>query len=314
MDDLLDLLQRQDGLITRDQAQQLLGPSALRHRLRSGGPWTRLLPGTYAAQTGPLSPRQRRRAALLHAGDHAQLAGLTACQVHGLRAADPGRRVHVLVPHDRRPRPVADVVVHRTLALPHPLVRQGLPVSPLPRAVVDGARELVRLSDVRALVAEPVQRGLVAVAQLEHVVAAGHSAGSRLVRRVLAEVRDGVRSEPEARLRTLLSGSRVLPPPLWNCRLLLHSRWLADPDAYLPDAGLVVEYESRQWHLSPADWENTLARHDRLSAAGLRVLHVTPDRLRSGPRRVLQTIEDAYRAGLRSGPPPGLRVLMRQAA
>ncbi|MCU1693396.1 MAG: hypothetical protein JWM64_2487 [Frankiales bacterium] len=75
-----------------------------------------------------------------------------------------------------------------------------------------------------------------------------------------------------------------------------------------------MECDSRQWHLLPADWEATLARHDRMTAAGLHVLHVTPRRLQQDPRAVLREVEGAYRSGLRTGPPPGVRVLRPTAA
>lgn len=304
----LDLLLRtQDGLLTREQALRHLTPSALRHRLRDGGPWQRLHPAVYLTSTGAPTSRQVLRAALLHAGPGAQLACATALALHGL--GQPSHApVHVLVPHRTQPSPTRDLVVHRTHRQPLPVQRDGLPLSPVARAVVDAARELTRLDDVRAVVASAVQRRRTSTALLRVELDAGHSAGSALVRVVLDEVADGVRSAPEGALRRLLLTSRVLPSARWNCRLLLHGRWLADPDAYLEEAGL-VECDSRQWHLSPSDWEATLARHDRMEAAGLRVLHVTPQRLSRDPLGVRRTVEEAYRAGLRSGPPPGVRVL-----
>lgn len=308
---LEELLRAQDGVVTREQALAVLSPAALRHRLRPGGPWQRVLPAVYVAQTGPLTGRQRLRAALLHGGPLAQLGGPTALALHGLAPHAPV--LHLLVPHSTQPVARTGLAVHRTHRLPVPVRVEQLPVSPVSRAVVDAGRLLAQLDDVRALVAGAVQRRRTTVERLQDELEAGHSGGSALVRAALLEVADGVRSAPEAQLRGLLLSSRVLPPARWNCRLLLHGRWLADPDAYLEPAGLVVECDSRRWHLTPADWEATLARHDRMEAAGLRVLHVTPQRLHRDPRGVLRTVEDAYRAGLRSGPPPGVRVLLERA-
>lgn len=311
MDELAALLRGQDGLLSREQALAALSPSALRHRLRPGGPWRRVLPAVYAAQTGPLLRRQQLRAALLHGGPDALLTAATAAELHGLRAAPRDLRVHLLLPHARRLRPVPQLVLTRSTRAAPSVRVAGLPSVPLARAVVDACRPLRSLDDVRALVAESVQRGFTDVAALRDELEAGHSAGSLLVRRVLQEVADGVRSAPEARLRLLLRGSRVVPPALWNCRLLLHGRWLADPDGYWHDAGLVVECDSQEWHLSPRDWRQTLQRHSRMTAAGLQVLHVTPQELRSAPARVLAQIEAAYLTALRSGPVPGITAVVR---
>ena len=61
------LIQAQDRIVTRSQLRGLgLPKSTIQSRLRPGGPWQRLLPATYLAQTGPPSLRQLSRAALLY--------------------------------------------------------------------------------------------------------------------------------------------------------------------------------------------------------------------------------------------------------
>lgn len=226
--DLDALLRAQQGLVTREQALRHLTRSALRHRLRAGGPWQRLHPAVYLTTTGSPTWSQLLLGALLHAGPRAQLSGQTALALHGLRLAGP-EPVHVLVPHETQPQGGSALVVHRTHRLPPPVRLQGLPVSPVSRAVVDAARALSRADDVRALVAASVQRRRTTPERLREELEAGHSAGSALVRAVLEEVTDGVRSVPEAALRRLLLSSRLLPTARWNCRLLLHGRWLAGP-------------------------------------------------------------------------------------
>jgi hypothetical protein len=52
-----------------------------------------------------------------------------------------------------------------------------------------------------------------------------------------------------------------LPDPLFNARLYLGDQLIAVPDAWWPQAGLVAEVDSREWHLSPDDWEHTMRRH-----------------------------------------------------
>ena len=47
---------------------------------------------------------------------------------------------------------------------------------------------------------------------------------------------------------------------MFNARLYVGSEFVAVPDAWWPDVGVAVEVESREWHLSPEDWERTMRR------------------------------------------------------
>jgi hypothetical protein len=58
-----------------------------------------------------------------------------------------------------------------------------------------------------------------------------------------------------------------------------------------------VEVDSREWHLSPEDWERTEARHTRMGALGIIVQHFTPRRIRTEPAQVATEIRSALRAG-----------------
>ncbi len=71
---------------------------------------------------------------------------------------------------------------------------------------------------------------------------------------------------------------------------------------------MAVEVDSKEFHLLPDDWEQTMRRHRRMTAAGLSVLHLSPRQLRAEPRQVLTDIAAALRAG---GPAP--RVTMRRS-
>ena len=114
---------------------------------------------------------------------------------------------------------------------------------------------------------------------------------------MLGEVIDGIRSPAEADLRMLIRTSG-LPQPLYNPKLYLpDGLFLAQPDAWWPDYGVAAEVDSREWHLSPADWEATMARHARMSVAGIVVLHFSPRQQRDQPAAVIGTIAGALRAG-----------------
>jgi hypothetical protein len=56
---------------------------------------------------------------------------------------------------------------------------------------------------------------------------------------------------------------------------------------------VAAEVDSREWHLSPYDWDRTLARHARMSSHGILVLHFTPRRIRSEPLSVAADVRAA---------------------
>ena len=295
--DLDNLLAEQDGLLTLTQAAQVLTPAALRHRIRPGGPWQRVLPGIYASFTGELAPRQRQRSALLHVGRDGMLCGTTALALAGLRYAPTDPNVHVMSPHEARVRSRNFVRVHRSTRPPRALRHDGFPVAPVHRAAIDACRELTRLADVRALLAETVQRGFTTLDRLEAELAAGHSAGSRLPRQALDDLRAGCRSAPECEARDLVRLSRILPEPEWNSPISdTRGILIGIADGWWKDVRMALEVNSREHHLYGETWEATMARHARFAAEGILVIPVSPLRIRRDGRAFLRQLERAYTA------------------
>jgi hypothetical protein len=290
------LLTCQDGLVTRSQALAAgLTAAAIRHRLAAGR-WQTVLAGIYLVSAGEVSVRQRLRTGLLLGGDTAQLAGITACRLHGLHyvPADDGL-VHVLLDHRAQRSSHGFVVVHRTTRLPWPMLRHDLPVSPVARAVFDAARRMRPLRDVRAVAADAVQRRLTTPGRLADEVAAGPSAGSALPREVVTEIQLGLRSAPECEFRDLIRSSRVLPEPEWNARVFgADGQPLAIADALWRRVRMLGEVNSREHHFYGETWEATMRRHARLAAAGFLVVPVSPNRIRTAPAAVLREYETAY--------------------
>jgi hypothetical protein len=178
---------------------------------------------------------------------------------------------------------------------------------PAARAVADTVRDLHELCEVRAVVADAVQRRPVQVRHLADEFATGPARGTSCFRAVLTEIADGIRSVAEAALRTLIK-REGLPVPMYNPRLFAGPTYIGSPDAWWSEACVACEVESREWHLAPRDWERTLARDARVSAFGIVVLHFPPRRLRTEPRAVAAEIKSALAAGRdRSG--HGVRAL-----
>lgn len=278
-----------------------MSDAALRHRIRGGGPWQVLLPGIYLSQTGTPTTRQQGMAAILYAGPGSVITGPSALTWHGIRVPRP-QRVDVLVPEPRRRRDVGFVRLIRTARMPGMLFPAGeLRYAPPARAAADTVRGLRDLAAVRAIVADGVQRSMIKLSLLHDELAQGPVQGSARFRMVLAEVEDGIRSSVEGDLRTLIRAER-LPDPMYNPRLYAGGNFIAQPDTWWTQSGVAGEMDSREWHLSPKDWERTLARDARMSAHGIIVMHISPGRLKAEPRTVAAQIRSALEAGSHRGP------------
>ena len=294
-DALARLLARQTGVISRSQALGCaMTESAIRHRIRADGPWLTILPGIYLTGQRVPTTKQRVTAAYLYAGKPIAVTGPAALAWYSLPTAS-SNEVDVLVPLECRRRDAQFARLHRTGVVPdcgrEGVVRYASPA----RAVADAVRQLTSIPDVRAVVAGGVQRGKITVADLARELTAGPVQGSARLRMALAEVADGVRSAAEGDLRALIRRER-LPAPMFNARLFAGGQLVAIPDAWWPQACVAAEVDSREWHLSPADWEKTLARDTRLAEHGIVVMRFPPRRIRTAGKEVADQIRSALAA------------------
>lgn len=303
------ILRNQKLVVTRTQALGCgMTLDMLRSRIRAGGPWQRLLPGVYLTVTGTPTRVQKEIAALLYAGKDSVITGLAALDRHGVRLADSGR-ITLLVPANRSRKGYAFLDVWATTRMPEYVYHDGPVRFVMPaRAVADGIREMGSYRDVRAVVAAAVQKRLCGLGELSAELALGPVRGSAPLRRALAEVGNGIGSGAEGDFRDLLQSSG-LPAPRYNAHLYAADEtFLGIADAWWQEAGVAVEVDSREWHLSPEDWERTLRRHSRMSAYGIIVLHITPRQIHNEPVRILADLAAALEAG-RSRPALAVRAV-----
>ena len=310
-----DVAVRQYGLITSAQLTRLGVPASTIewHERQVGGMFSFLLPGVHRfepAQEG--APIQYVAGAQLYAGPEAIVTGAARLRHRGVKTAlrpafGAVDAVHVLVPHACKRASRDFVTVERTRSMPPALHDGLLRLAPIHRAVLDASRRCTDEETVRALVFEVVQRRLTSPEALHDELLTGQRRGSRFPRLALEAVFEGARSMPEGELRDLLVEAGL-------GRMLLNPRlstpdgvFLAYPDAYDPETGVVLEIDSREHHFGVEEWEATMRRHARMTAAGLLVLHVTPHRLRQEPHAVLAELWATIRA-VSTHPAPRLRV------
>ncbi|MPZ82190.1 MAG: hypothetical protein GEV28_18035 [Actinophytocola sp.] len=283
-------------------------PRTAYRRCVPGGPWQRPLPGVLLLGNMDPTRRQLTEAALLYAGPDALVTGLEACTRHGLRNTPADERVHLLVPDGRKVHSSGYVVIERTRRLPEQVVRDGVPLAPLTRSVLDACRRLKAFDPVRALLTEAVQRGGLHPHWLLHELEMGSQRGTAIPREVLKDVTAGARSVAE------IDAMRVwrrtgLPQPVWNMPLHHdHGAYVATPDAWCDEVGLAWEIDSFEFHFRRADYADTVSRNARYAAAGVVVVQTVPNRLRNEPDAVAAELVAAYRAAeARPRPPVHLR-------
>jgi hypothetical protein len=292
------LLPIQYGVIARWQALECgLTPRAIDYRLRRGGPWRAMLPGVYMTMTGTPTQEQREIAALLYAGSGSVITGAVAVRRHRLTCAGPNL-IDVLIPADEQRASTGFVRIQRTTRMPDKVHKTGgILFAPAHRAVADAARKMTSFGDVQAVVCAALQRKRCGLPLLIEELNEGPSAGSRSLRRALAEVSDGVRSTAEADLKKLIDHSD-LEKPLYNPRLYTpDGDFIAKPDAWWQRAGVAGEVDSREYHMEAADYRATQMRHNRMESYGINVQHWLPSVIATESRTVLSDLRRAIAAG-----------------
>ncbi len=261
--------------------------STTTHRCRPDGPWQRLLPGVVAGHWGTPTTHERRLAAVKYAGTGAALTGLDALDELGLplHGVPVDQRVHVVVPHRCHRQSHGFALVVRAEHLGRVSERRGLPRVAAARAVVDASRRLDALDHVRSLVARAVQRRLCTTAELAAEVRIAARQRTAFLRMALREVQAGVRSGSEAKVRAVFARHGV-PMPRWNAEVRDGDGDLVGVvDGLWDEEEVVLEIDSMEWHLDPASYERTQARHCRLVVAGMTVLAVAPGDVQRDPEQ-----------------------------
>ncbi|GAA3529275.1 type IV toxin-antitoxin system AbiEi family antitoxin domain-containing protein [Nocardioides daeguensis] len=201
MNGLAELMERQDGVISRRQARACgLENHEIARRVRRRE-WTPVHPGVYVHHTGPLTWRQRAWAAVLACGPSA-LGGISALRAHegpGRRGVD-GLPIEVVVPHRRRVVAPTGVVVTRLRRFDVAVQRNLSP----PR---------MRYDDALLAVADAASTDLAAIAVIADACGGRRTTAARL----LASLEATARLHRRAWLRDVLADVA-----LGTCSVLEH--------------------------------------------------------------------------------------------
>ncbi|XVV04876.1 hypothetical protein ACQPW3_05570 [Actinosynnema sp. CA-248983] len=154
-------------------------------RCRPGGPWQRILPGVLLLGAAPPTRADRVRAALAYAGPEAVLTGVDALHAQGFPDLPLPPRVHVLQPAGRRKSGDHHMLLERTTRLPSPVLKDGLPLAPPARAVLDAARVEPHPARTRTLLTAVLSSGACTPHTLLAELDAGSTRGAATPRTLL---------------------------------------------------------------------------------------------------------------------------------
>jgi hypothetical protein len=76
----------------------------------------------------------------------------------------------------------------------------------------------------------------------------------------------------------------------------MRGRVIAVADVLWRELRAVLEVDSREYHLSEAQWKATRARHNRLTRAGYAVTHYPPSAIRDGGLAWVADVDNWLRA------------------
>lgn len=274
----LAISRTQYGLITTKQAlsigltERRLAGSVRRGVLRRHH-W-----GIYALVGAPHSHEQKLLAACLAGGPSACVSHRSAAWLWGLDGAD-SQILEISSPARVR---MQGVHVHRSTELGPSVtvIRRGLPVTKLPRTLVDLAC-VVTEPQLEIALDYALSKRLVHADHLVHCIDE-HGRGKKGVaglRRALKSSGMGTGdSGLETKFRRIIHAANV-PQPVYQHRVHDAQGYVGRLDAAWPERLLAVELDSFTWHGKRPQWRSDLRRGNRLLALGWRVIHLTAEDL-----------------------------------
>jgi hypothetical protein len=209
---LADCLERQEGVLTREQAIDAgFSRHAIAARLESRR-WQRLHRGVFATFSGPVPRAARLWGAVLRAGDNAVLSHHTAAEVWKL-SDEPSSSIHVSVPRRAGALEIPGLALHYSSRLPgarHPA--RLPPQTTLEETVLDLADLSRTAEDAVAWAIRACQRRLTTPGRITDALEARNRAQWRRdLNDAITEVLAGVHSPLERRYLRDVEGKHGLP-------------------------------------------------------------------------------------------------------
>jgi very-short-patch-repair endonuclease len=258
----LRLAERQWGVIARWQLLECGLSVAAISRWVAAGRLNRIYPGVYAVGHRALCIEGQLLAAILYAGPGAALSHASAAHWWELLPYLP-ITVDVVSPRQRRSLP--DVRVHRATRVDR-VMHRGLPVTPVPRTLLDFA-SVAPLARVRKAVAEADFHRRIDLKAIDAITGVGRTGSTKLKRALsLHRPEYALTLSPAEDLLLDLCHRHRLPFPEVNVPIGPDK-----VDALWRDARLIVEVDGGDGHATRAQMQRDRERELRLRGAGFSV-------------------------------------------
>jgi hypothetical protein len=236
-------------------------------------------------------------AAVLACGRSAALSHYSAAWLWGIAKIEP-EPIHVTTLAWRRARPPLRLHEARSLAAEDRTLREGIPVTAVPRTLLDLAAS-VRFEWLERMVERSEELGLFDLRAVESLLAraAGHQGCGRLRKAIaLYKPSSFTRSGLEKRFLELAIEAG-LPQPRTN---FVENGF--ELDCYWPEFRFVVELDLFETHGTHAAFERDRKRQEDLLLMGIGMTRVTGPRLEREPENVIRRVAQLLEQ--RSGPGP----------
>lgn len=280
---LAELAERQHGVVSIRQLTGPLGYSkAAVHRAVTAGRLHQLYRGVFAVGHVKLSLHAQCLAAVLACAPDALLSHVSAAWLWDLTKTSP-LPASVCAPGYRKPRPSLRLHEARSLTPEDRALREGIPVTSLPRTLLDLAAT-VRFEWLEKMVERSEHLELFDLRAVEGLLdrTVGHPGHGRLRRAIaLYKPSSFTRSTLEKRFLELCLAAS-LPQPRTN--FVVHGFEL---DCYWPDFRFAVELDVYETHGTRAAFERDRKRQEDLLLHGIAITRVTGPRLEREPRQVI---------------------------
>jgi very-short-patch-repair endonuclease len=286
--EIVDLVRGQQGVVTHAQLTSLRVGRRTINRWLASGRLQSVHRDVYAFGPQPLTKRGKWFAAVLAMGPGAFLSHRSAAALWGVAGDRP--KVDVNAPRGRQVRPGrrSGIKVHRCKFDPGEVtIHDGIPVSTVARTLFDLA-EQSRPYELKSAWDEASRLKILRVPEVAAVYERGRGRRARTrVRPLLAAEQRHVEdhaSPLEDRFADFIVAQR-LPPPQTN--VLVDKD---EVDALWPDARLIVELDSWEFHAHRAAFEEDRDRDTDHLLAGYRTIRITHRRLSEEPERLAAQI------------------------
>jgi hypothetical protein len=283
---LAELAERQYGVVSIRQLERKLGYSrkAVQRDVASGRLHD-LHRGVYAVGHRLVPDLGRCLAAVLACGPDALLSHRSAAWLWGISRYGPAP-LHVTSPLPRKPRPPIRLHHSRILAPEDRALEDGIPVTAVPRTLLDCAGESP-FSQLQRMLERSEELKLFDLAPVEALLerSRGHAGWGRL-RRAIAVCAPVpfTRSEFERRFFEAVMEDG-LPRPLTN---FVEAGF--ELDVYWPERRFAVELDTYATHGTNAAFERDRLRDEDLMLAGIEMIRVTDVRFYREPKAALNRV------------------------